>query len=372
MPLDLLRCALLVLTVASTAAHAEPSRYFSRCISEGTAPSYCECLDRGLRAELSDEDYRLFVRVLESQTDFLKANPKGVYITQDAEHEALARELGVTASGAMMAGKVVLGRFKTMQIKTGYPVRVKCDAEAAAANPDAANPAAAEATPRATERQAAESALQQRVAADKRPGVDRTVFGVELGERLAFPRCTDDDEAWGSLPFVGVGRGGKRTCVGGAMGPAMLRFVETADQLLGLQGSQLAVKRTVVTLADDRCPEWVRRGGLCGVIVERTEDLVLGATVIPSTEHYDRVVDQLTEKYGRPPEYGEKVDCTHRLSGVVTQEANILHWSLPGLHVTYDPIVSDCKRGRIHVELDTLRSLRAREQESREAGEAKM
>ena len=92
MPLDLLCRLSPVLALASTAANAEPSCYVSRCVSEGTAPSYCECLDRGLRAELSDADYRLFVRVLESQTDFLRENPRGVYVTQDAEHEALARE----------------------------------------------------------------------------------------------------------------------------------------------------------------------------------------------------------------------------------------------------------------------------------------
>lgn len=355
-----------VLAVASIAS-AVPG-LATRCEEEGSPASYCQCLERGLRAELGEDDYRLFDRVLRSQTEFRKSGRPGLYVRQLDEHARLAQELGITPTDAppelagAPPGQVLIARFETLQARVAHPVRQQCEAAWTAAQPRSADPA----------EDPSDAALRRRIEADRSPGVDRSVFGLELGRPLELPPCSKEDVSGGaSSLFLRIGKGATRTCVGGIDPRGAARAIEAA---VGLPRPATGVSRTMVTLADESCPDWLRIGGMCAVEISTKDDLALGAVLITGNgpRYAPKIMRQLTEKYGREPDRGDTVTCENSATGVVTDRATVLHWTLPGLHVTYDPIIGDCNRGQITVELDTLRELRRAAEAAQEASEPRM
>jgi hypothetical protein len=222
---------------------------------------------------------------------------------------------------------------------------------------------------------AAVAHLKGKLNAELGAGVDRKVFGIELGEKLSLPPCkegvTGTDVVAG---LAGVGRGGSRTCVGDVAATLAVAMIEVGTATAGLTGPKSTVAQVPTRLADSMCPAWVRLGGTCNVMLSVHEGLVLGATLVPGTgrDNYTAVMQQLTKKYGKPSREGELIQCANNLTGVVTDEARPVYWILPGLQVTYSPLISDCLRGRVVVELDYLKKLRAHETAAHEAQQPQM
>jgi hypothetical protein len=217
--------------------------------------------------------------------------------------------------------------------------------------------------------------FQKQIASEKRAGTDSKVFGIELGESLQLPPCKDETSG-GELfsAMAGVGRGGSETCAGDPATTMAMGFLGLAQMATGTQGPQSSVSPLPARLADKMCPEWVKTGGSCSVILSMQNGVVLGATVVPGGDNdtQAKVVRELGKKYGKPTGFGDGVECRSNLTGAVTREAKEVLWKLPGLHVTYSPLVTDCKRGRVSVELDYLHRLRANEQAAHEDAEPKM
>jgi hypothetical protein len=216
---------------------------------------------------------------------------------------------------------------------------------------------------------------KQRIDASKSRGVDYKVFGIELGEALSnFPACEDDQDRELLSGLMGVGRGRPKTCVGGIMmgGAAM---IGGAAQAMGLATPETDLPRQGMTLADTQCPQWLRLGGSCGVMAALHQGFVVGVDLVPSSspDMQKIIVQELTRKYGKAPTLtGEVFRCTNNLTGIATQQAQTQAWALPGLYVTYRPLVTDCKRGNIKVELAFLRRLMTKAQESYESSQPKM
>lgn len=227
----------------------------------------------------------------------------------------------------------------------------------------------------AQEQAATLAALKRQVDADKRPGVDRTVFGIELGETLNLPPCTEGVSASDVFSgTAGLGRGARQTCIGDEAATLASAMMKAGQAATGLESPQTTVSVIPARLADKMCPTWVRMGGTCNIWLSVKEGLVLGAVLAPGASQwaYTEVMQQLTSKYGKPSKQGAINQCVNNLTGIVTDEWRDVNWTLPGLNVTYRPLVTDCKRGTIAVELDYLRNLRSQEKAAHEAQQPRM
>jgi len=174
--------------------------------------------------------------------------------------------------------------------------------------------------------------------------------------------------------MAGIGHGGSETCTGDPATTMAMGIVGLAQMATGTQGPQSSLSLVPARLADGMCPEWVKVGGSCSVILSVKNGVVLGAALVPGGDNdtQNKVARELGKKYGNPAGYGDSVECRSNLTGAVTREAKEVLWRLPGLYVTYSPLVTDCKRGRVSVELDYLRKVRASEQSAHMDAEPKM
>ncbi len=204
---------------------------------------------------------------------------------------------------------------------------------------------------------------------------DRSVFGIELGTRVSLPQCPKSDTN-GLADLANVlgmmGKGGSTTCIDpmmqqafGAMGAIAKGFGNTTAQRVKLVG---------VRLADSKCPRWLRLGGTCNVTLAVVDGRALGASILPGAHPDTRgeIVRALNEKYGASPQEEGVSRCENRWSGTVTDKDTILSWSGPGLDVIYEPIIGDCRRGQITIELTELQRLRDAEESARERSQPKL
>lgn len=174
------------------------------------------------------------------------------------------------------------------------------------------------------------------LASERRPGVDRSLFGITLGEPLELPRC-------GPLQLGP----GPSTCLRGNDAAAALHTWMVADEVL--PGTQLAP----VLLGRDRCPEWVDG---CAVWLTLKNGLPVAAKFITSRATDSYVEGALVEKYGaRPKSTSHEVRCVSSArdyadgTRAVTRKqrtVSVRRWQLPGLSVIYFP---GCTGGEVTV-----------------------
>jgi hypothetical protein len=131
--------------------------------------------------------------------------------------------------------------------------------------------------------------------------VDMTVFGVPLGQPLNLPQCQGDDSGanLGTL-LTGVGTGLARTCVGDGAGSMALGITAIALSLGGVKapsGSDVVAAR----LAESMCPDWVKAGGTCMLLLNVKDGIVVGASVQTSNITPSTTIEgKLQAKYHVP------------------------------------------------------------------------
>ena len=363
--------------VAGLAAASE-ARFTAACTRSGVPQARCACAAEPFRQSVGSEDFQLFVRFTEWIDDFETRNPGKQYWVDEAL-DAIAREIGVQPKprgryqGTRRPGTELLDRHH--RLKNPY-------ARALMACPAAGAPATAEGDPATTSLAASAepapppapaSAIRRRIEADKRPGVDRKVFGVELGEEIDLPPCPEKPSAATLFPGLGVDRGAEKTCQGDRLWSLADRVPGELGRMFGVRSVDTGVGAVAVRLADDQCPQWLRLGGRCVIQFAVQEGLAVGAVVLPSPhpEQRDDIVRQLTRKYGAP-RLGEIIECRNRQTGFVTAEGQERHWSLPGLRVDYRPVAGNCTLGRITISLDVWHQHKTEAQRLHEESEPQM
>jgi hypothetical protein len=227
--------------------------------------------------------------------------------------------------------------------------------------------------------EATSQALQPGMEGAGKAHIDVSVLGVKLGEPLRYPPCKD--EMNGAALFsglAGVGHGGSETCVGDASANMATGLMGFAQAIAGVKNPAAleGVQVVNVKLADAKCPMWMKAGGACFLLVSVKDGLALGASFMPGADASSRaaVEKQLRSKYAAPhqPTRGDEISCVTLKTGNTVQNAPILIWSVPGLHVTYTPAGNDCLRGKVEVETAYLYGLKTKGQAEQEQSETKI
>jgi hypothetical protein len=123
-----------------------------------------------------------------------------------------------------------------------------------------------------------------------------------------------------------------------------------------------------VTLDMAKCPFWARGALNCDVLVQTLDGYVLGVEFATVPEVQREIVPLLNEKYKkRPTELDHYMRCDNPLADYVA-----LRWTLPGLTVTYQPMVISCHAGHMSVQTDESRRLLDAARQQRKAAEPKM
>ena len=196
--------------------------------------------------------------------------------------------------------------------------------------------------------------MRQRLVADLIAGVNRNVFGIELGEQLHLPSCMlQSGETEIISGIFGAGVGGPVTCIGTPYGIKPPKDIADAEvkELMNMP-ADVEQKIVKVRLADAVCPDWMRASTTCYIKLMVGFDFVLGAEVYVSVEpqYYTAAMNYLIERYGESystTPAGISLACLH------TRKMHV--WKKPGLTVSYDPLgVVQCAGGIITFKLDTL------------------
>ena len=134
------------------------------------------------------------------------------------------------------------------------------------------------------------------------------------------------------------------------------------------------VRLVNVRLAKNRCPDWVKSGRSCVLIAALQDDYVIGLTFTTGTDQasFDQASRAMREKYRAAPKPGRETECRATLTGNVLSSAHQQIWALPGLFVTYTPLVGDCGSGRVEVETAFLHENKARAIQERADNQPKM
>lgn len=205
---------------------------------------------------------------------------------------------------------------------------------------------------------------------------DLSVFGIALGEPLNLPPCGEDNDVGSVLTGLGgLNLGGKETCVGDGNGSLALLSVEFARSLTGMgTGLPTNVRLVNVRLAKSRCPDWVKNSRSCLLIAALQDDYVVGLTFTTGVDQasFDQASRAMREKYRALPKPGRATECRAMLTGNVLSSAHEQLWTVPGLFVTYTPLVGDCRSGRVEVETAFLHENKARAVQERVDNQPKM
>jgi hypothetical protein len=256
---------------------------------------------------------------------------------------------------------VLAGYQEIDYVREGREGRERYARETAAQQQQAAE--ARQQAAQAQQKAAGVAALKRRVDADKHAGVDRKVFGIELGEPLALPPCGESVTAIDVMLATSFAQGPAKTCIS-----EYFTRVAGGVVALGVVPST-SLTPVGVRIANSACPLWARTAK-CLVFLSVKEGLVLGARLVPVARDdvFEQVMKQLTRKYGEPSRTGKASPCVNRMTGMVTGESKRIYWTRPGLHVTYEP--TDCEgEGTVWFELDYLVELLKQEEETRDETE---
>jgi len=93
--------------------------------------------------------------------------------------------------------------------------------------------------------------------------VDLGVFGIQLGQPLRLPPCPDGSPAMMGLRS-GIGYSGVQTCSGDGVGTQARQLLESFGPPPPAAAN---LRRTPVALAAAACPDWVKAGGVCVLLV---------------------------------------------------------------------------------------------------------
>jgi hypothetical protein len=218
--------------------------------------------------------------------------------------------------------------------------------QAPAAAPDAARPSdtASSGQPVAPARPAGPlPPSDPAVARARKANIDTTVFGLRLGEAVNLPECPSDD----AIDLDEQQKGGKTTCII-QRGNDLLEKLAAPDAKTKDGRDLLDIR-----LARDRCPEWLQSASFCGVHGTARNRILDGVVIFTGEmQRQDRIVGDLKKKYGRSPKLTESGKCVNVFGGG-SPEFRIYEWFMPGVHVKYEPLRSDCRGGKLLIETDT-------------------
>jgi hypothetical protein len=204
---------------------------------------------------------------------------------------------------------------------------------------------------------------------------EMSILGFELGRHVKLPTCKDIGFRAALDPeHAGRMKGAPTSCMGDPQGELIRgwTFKGMAQDLMGQKPDGVAV-----TLADSKCPSWLRASGSCVMQVKLDDTVLVGVSISSGSDgdSIRKVPQELTRKYG-PPDRKFEVTCTHQEKATATANGVFvevpkgstefrgtgLTWSrLPGLYVTYVPyayagttMFQDCYRGQLDIEMAGL------------------
>lgn len=205
------------------------------------------------------------------------------------------------------------------------------------------------------------AAAAKTVAVTSKAKVDRTVFGIALGEPLTLPACTEErpqnnclksntGPAFNSDPF-------------GALAQGLQSWVEKAATTGGVTPPGMA--QQIVVLGSARCPNWV----MCQMVVTTKNGYALAATFqtslvrkLTGANVQDDVARNLFAKYHVKPVEDGASECNVRYQGVAlgtSSRAKDWQWSPPGLSVHYTTFgnPTNCDQGRVDIQTSAYTEL---------------
>lgn len=221
---------------------------------------------------------------------------------------------------------------------------------------------------------AAGKALQAAVKQDRAlaaaKGVELSVFGVALGDPLQLPACGDDTNANLTTLLTGLGKGAPQTCVGSSGADMAASIVAVA---LGAAGVKQPPGRKVasVMLADSKCPNWVKAGGSC-VLLVTLQDGIVGAIAFQTAPAAmeSTILGKLREKFRAAPAPDGSFRCSNKYGAVAEEKS--YRWEIPGVYATYAALGPDCLHGKVEMQAASFRRLAAVQQAQSDASEGKM
>jgi hypothetical protein len=171
---------------------------------------------------------------------------------------------------------------------------------------------------------------------DARTGrVSLGVFGIQLGEPLRLPTCANE---------------GSDACVRAndpMLGIVVGMWTEaTRKSLPGVAtGSPVKLPRS-------KCPSWLSE---CVVYLDLQDGIPVGAFVYTAgadNEDLKAIVAAMNDKYGNHMVVSKSNvhSCSNTLTGIVTAEVADRQWQVPGLRITYSPVVNcQLRQGTLRV-----------------------
>jgi hypothetical protein len=191
------------------------------------------------------------------------------------------------------------------------------------------------------------------------------VLGLTLGDPLRVPVCKDDaardTEVLQSLTSPGATpRQSNTTCrfAPQAMNGNARLF---AQRLANVTSDPLptGVDFSLVSLASQRCPDWVNAAGSCVVGVTTKDGAIIGVSYLAGDDtRQDGIEKSLSETYAVAPRAQAAAPCQDPKAGA--RASTNRFWDGSGLRVSYFPTGGlSCRQGRVLVETDTMRQLLA-------------
>lgn len=170
--------------------------------------------------------------------------------------------------------------------------------------------------------------------------VDLGVFGITIGEPLGLGQCPSSGDALSAL--FGSSDGVKDTCVGAGNWLTGMIAIGSTMGHERLEGA--GFKDLPVTLASTKCPDWLAAGqSQCLLFASMKNGYVASLFFTAGGEDWQTAIEaKLTDKYKHAPTKDAVSECKRRDLGIVTQQAHVRVWTLPGLRVSYDPLGALC------------------------------
>jgi hypothetical protein len=205
----------------------------------------------------------------------------------------------------------------------------------------------------------------QDTASAARRAAAGAVFGLPLGDQLRVPVCKDDaardTEVLQSLTSPGATpRQSSTTCrfAPQAMNGSARLF---AQRLANVTSDPLpaGVDFSLVSLASQRCPDWVNAAGSCVVGVTTKDGAIIGVSYLAGDDTRQSSIEKsLSETYAVTPRAQAAAACQDPKAGA--RASTNRFWDGSGLRVSYFPTGGlSCRQGRVLVETDTMRQLLA-------------
>jgi len=233
------------------------------------------------------------------------------------------------------------------------------------------------------------------VAIAAKAGVDLSVFGIRLGEPLNLAVCPQQDHGGlgvlqDTMQKLSAAQRAGDTMEDGDPEPLVDNTCQPrgfyASALLnriqqGGGGSVDGADYLLAQVPKDKCPAWLRAGRWrCTLKVAVKDGLVVESSFPVGGETWQSTIDTaLMKKYaGRSADTSEVTSCKRRELGLVTQTAKVRAWSMPGLHVRFNPLGGYCASdntagtGWVSVELASFADERQAAEERARAAEPGM